>query len=88
MSDVRILARVQIREVVGERTYHAALPNGKVIFAYVQPRDHLPAYAVGDEASVLLSLCNFSEGRLVRDDISEAELRRPIQDERRHKTKD
>ena len=65
MSDIRIHARVVIREVLSPRTYRAALPNGKEILAFVKSRDVMPAYAVDDFADVLLSLCDFSEGRLV-----------------------
>ncbi len=64
MSDVRIEARVVIRETLGDRTARATLPNGKVIIAYARKRDPVPELRVGDERTVLLSLCDFSRGRL------------------------
>ena len=66
MSDVRIEARVIIREIHDERTARVTLPNGKVIIAYARKRDPLPGLRVGDERTVLLSLCDFSRGRLAQ----------------------
>ena len=66
MSDVRIEARVIIREIHNERTARATLPNGKVIVAYARKRDPVPELRVGDEWTALLSLCDFSCGRLVQ----------------------
>jgi len=80
MSDVRIHARVVIREVLSERTYRAALPNGKDILAYVKSRDVMPEYQVNDEVDVLLSLCDFSEGRLVPEHWRELPLGREVVD--------
>ena len=68
MSDVRIQAPVVIREVLGERLARASLPNGKMITAYARSEDPLPDLKCGDARSVLLSLCDFSEGRLVPAD--------------------
>jgi hypothetical protein len=65
MSDVRIEGRAVVREVLGERTCRAALPNGKVIFAYARKFDPTPDLRVGAELTVLLSLCDFDEGRIV-----------------------
>ena len=65
MSDVRIEGRAVVREVTSERTCHAALPNGKIIFAYARKFDPIPELKPGMELSVLLSLCDFSEGRIV-----------------------
>lgn len=66
MSDVRIEARIVVREILNERTARVTLPNGKVIIAYARKRDPLPELRVGDERTVLLSLCDFSCGRLVQ----------------------
>lgn len=63
-SDVRIEGRVVIREILGERTARATLPNGKVIMAYALKLDPVPNLRVGDEWTVLMSLCDFNRGRL------------------------
>jgi translation initiation factor IF-1 len=78
MSDVRIRTTVTVREVLGDRTCRAALRNGKIILAYVKPPDRLPPLAVGDRRSVLLSLCDFSEGRIVGEDLSVLRPKHPI----------
>jgi hypothetical protein len=78
MRDVRIRTSVVIREVLSDRTYRAALRNGKLILAYVETSDHLPPLKVGDRCSVLLSLCDFSEGRIVPDDLSGVLVEHPI----------
>ncbi len=64
MSDIRIEAKVVISEVLSERVCRAALPNGKIITAYLRKRDPITPVCPGDERMVHLSLCNFSEGRL------------------------
>jgi hypothetical protein len=66
MSDVRIEGRAVIRAILNERTARATLPNGKEIIAYARKSDPLPELHVGDEWVVLLSLCDFSCGRLVQ----------------------
>jgi len=66
MSDVRIEARIIIREILTERTARAALPNGKLIIAFARKRDPVPTLRIGDEWTALLSLCDFSRGRLVQ----------------------
>jgi hypothetical protein len=78
MSDIRIRTTVRIREVLSERTARAALRNGKIILAYVEPGDHLPPLAAGERCSVLLSLCDFSEGRIVPDDLSHVNVKHAI----------
>ena len=80
MSDVRIHAPITIREVLSHRTWRAALPNGKLIFAYARPRDPHPPLQPGDTAYVLLSLCDFSEGLLVPQDLSALSTHHPIID--------
>lgn len=78
MSDVRIRSTVVIREVLSERTCRASLRNGKVILAFREKFDHLPSLEVGKRCSVLLSLCDFSEGRLVPDDLESLRIEHPI----------
>ncbi|MCE9520731.1 MAG: hypothetical protein K8R87_14430 [Verrucomicrobia bacterium] len=65
-SDVRIEGRVVIREILKERITRATLPNGKEIIAYVRKSDPVPELRVGDEWTVLMSLCDFNRGRLVQ----------------------
>ena len=65
MSDVRIRTTVVVREVLTERTCRAVLRNGKSIFAYKDSRDDVPLPEAGDRCAVLLSLCDFGEGRIV-----------------------
>jgi hypothetical protein len=78
MSDVRIRTTVSIREVLSERTGRATLRNGKIILAYVEPGDNLPPLVAGQQCSVLLSLCDFSEGRIVPDDLSHVSVKHAI----------
>jgi translation initiation factor IF-1 len=78
MSDVRIRTTVTIREVLSERTCRAALRNGKVILAYIKLPDRLPPLVVGDRRSVLLSLCDFSEGRIAPDDLGPVSQGHPV----------
>jgi hypothetical protein len=65
MNDVRIRTTAIVREVLTERTCRAVLRNGKIILAYKEPRDAVPLPAAGDRCPVLLSLCDFGEGRIV-----------------------
>jgi hypothetical protein len=78
MSDLRIRTTVVIHEVLSERTCRAALRNGKMIFAYKDPRDKLATPAKGERCSVLLSLCDFSEGRIVPDGTRRAWEGHPV----------
>lgn len=78
MSDIRIQASIVIREVLDGRTYKAELPNGKLILAYAQPLDRMPLMKAGDVGSVLLSLCDFNEGRLVPDDLKGIRVENPV----------
>lgn len=78
MSDIRIQAPVVIREVLSERTYMAELPNGKQVLAFAQPLDGIPPLNPGDHFTVLLSPCNFDQGRLVPADISGMKLDHPV----------
>jgi hypothetical protein len=78
MSDIRIQAPVIIREVLSERTYHAELPNGKRVLAFTQPLDGTPDLQPGDAYTVLLSPCNFDEGRLVPADLSGVQIEHPV----------
>ncbi len=78
MSDLRIKTQVIIKEVLNERSYRAELRNGKSIFAYAQTLDGIPDLQAGDEYSVIMSLCNFDEGRLVPHDLKGAQVLHPI----------
>lgn len=78
MSDVRIQSRVVIQERLGETTYRATLPNGKEILAFTRERDGIPDLNPGDPYTVLLSLCNFNEGRLVPDDYTGIKISHPV----------
>jgi hypothetical protein len=78
MSDVRIRTMVRIQEVLSERAARAVLRNGKMILAYVEPGDSLPPLVAGERRSVLLSLCDFGEGRIVSDDLSRVRVKHAI----------
>jgi hypothetical protein len=78
MSDVRVRTSALILEVLSERTCRASLRNGKRILAYVERLDPHPPLKVGDHCSVLLSLCDFSEGRIVPQDLSRVRVEHPI----------
>lgn len=80
MSDVRIKAAVAICEVINKSVYRATLPNGKIILAFARPHDKIPTLNVGDRYHVLLSLCDFSEGRLVPADLKGVRLIHPVVD--------
>jgi hypothetical protein len=62
-GDVRIVAPVIIREVIDERTCRAALPNGKLIFGFLER----PGVTLepGASAKAILSLCDFSRGEII-----------------------
>ena len=62
-GDVRIVAPVVIHEVLCERTCRAALPNGKLIFGFIE-RPGL-TLTQGAAAKAILSLCDFSRGEIV-----------------------
>ena len=64
LSDEERAIRDTVREWVGERVSRATLPNGKVIIAFARKTDPVPRWRVGAEETVLLSLCDFNEGRL------------------------
>lgn len=66
MNANSIEARARILEVLSPRTYRAALPNGKRIFAFVPAKDpHLPIEA-GAHVLVRVALADFSRGHIVR----------------------
>ncbi|MBL9116423.1 MAG: hypothetical protein JNJ83_15560 [Verrucomicrobiaceae bacterium] len=65
MADKRIIGQAIITEVLGDRTYHARLPNGKVIFAFFPSHRNEPQLAIGADVQVALSLYDFSEGEIV-----------------------
>ena len=64
--DKRVRGQAIITEVLGERTYQARLPNGKVILAFYPRLRVGPVLSVGTEVSVALSLYDFSEGEIVQ----------------------
>jgi hypothetical protein len=78
MSDIRLRTTVRICEVLSERTARAELRNGKIILAYIEPGDDLPPLVAGERCSVLLSLCDFSEGRIVPHDLSQVSVKHAI----------
>ena len=80
MSDVRIRTTAVIQQVLGERTCCAVLRNGKKVLAYVQPLDRRQDLREGDTCHVLLSLCNFNEGRIVPEDLPPVRVSHPIID--------
>lgn len=80
MSDVRIRTAAVIEEVLGERTCRAVLRNGKRILAYVQPLDRREDLRQGETCHVLLSLCNFNEGRIVPKDMTTVRVSHPVID--------
>jgi hypothetical protein len=80
MSDVRIRTKVIISEVLSDRTYRASLKNGKSILAYAQSLDCIPPLKVGDEYHVLMSLCDFDDGRLVPEDLRTIRVEHPVVD--------
>jgi hypothetical protein len=65
-GDIRIGVQVRITELLSPRTYHAVLPNGKVILLFESSLEP-PASprSVGDELLAGLSLCDFSVGVIV-----------------------
>lgn len=78
MSDIRLIAPVKIQEVLTHRTYRATLPNGKEIIAYAQGLDGIPPLNSGDDYHVLLSLCDFDEGRLIPGDLRGVQVHHPV----------
>lgn len=78
MSDVRIQAKVVIDEILGANLYRALLPNGKRILGFVKDGDAIPPLKPGDAYSVLLSPCNFDEGRLAPPDLKGIKLEQPV----------
>lgn len=79
-GDVRILTTVTIREVLTERTYRAALANGKLVLAFAQPLDQVPPLQVGSRCRALLSLCDFDEARLLPDNLEKVRINNLIVD--------
>ena len=62
-GDVRILAPAVVREIISERTCHAALPNGKIVFGFIDQ----PGLTIteGAKVKISLNLCDFSKGEIV-----------------------
>ena len=61
----RIPTQVTITEVLSQRHYRAALPNGKIIIAHYPVRRLGKQLAVGDQPRVELAVSDFSEGEIV-----------------------
>lgn len=64
--DKRVRGTAVITEELGDRTYHARLPNGKVILAFYPRLRVGRALDIGEEVTVAISLYNFSEGEIVQ----------------------
>ena len=45
---------------------------------HVEPGDDVPPLSAGEQCSVLLSLCDFSEGRIVPDDLGHVSVKHAI----------
>lgn len=65
--DIRIHSTAVIQSVIQERTWKAALPNGKVILAFRKPKQAIgaPELQPGDVVKVSLSLLDFSKGEVL-----------------------
>lgn len=65
-SQEQVEAPVRITETLGERLFRGELPNGKIIIAFIAADDAGLLVRPGDEAVAVLSLGDFSRGRIVR----------------------
>lgn len=61
----RVQGPVTIVAVLNEDTFHASLPNGKVILLYRRRQSPTRTLSVGDQAVASLSVQDFSCGELV-----------------------
>ena len=66
-GDIRIETTAVIQSGINERTWHATLPNGKMILAFRRPKQaqSAPELHPGDKVTVSLSLLDFSKGEVV-----------------------
>jgi hypothetical protein len=62
----RIESTVTITEVLSDGSFHATLPNGKVILLYRRRQSPTREMSVGDQAVTSLSVQDFSCGEWVR----------------------
>ncbi len=60
----RVQGMAVVREVLGPRHCHAALPNGKLILAHV-PERLVIDLSPGLSLCVSLSVCDFSHGEVI-----------------------
>ncbi len=58
-------SHVIIQSQHSHRTWHAALPNGKVIMAFLNEEDPAMAFAPGTRVPVCLTVADFSRGLIV-----------------------
>lgn len=65
MSTHSIEATARIIEVLSPRTAHAALPNGKRLFAFVPAREAAQELRVGTAVRVRVALADFSRGQVI-----------------------
>ncbi len=65
MSTHSIEATARIIEVLGPRTAHAALPNGKRLFAFVPARAPAQELRAGCAVRVRIALADFSRGQVI-----------------------
>ena len=61
-----IESTVTITEVLSDGSFHATLPNGKVILLYRRRQSPTREMSVGDQAIASLSVQDFSCGEWVR----------------------
>ena len=55
----------EIVECLDERSYRAALPNGKIVHAHLSKRlDQAPIFCVGDKVPLELTPYDFSRARI------------------------
>lgn len=67
--DIRIHTTAVIQSFVRDRIWHATLPNGKVILAFIDAHkpESMRELRPGDEVKVSLSLLDFSKGEVLPD---------------------
>jgi hypothetical protein len=67
MAETSVRTTVQIKEWLKPLVYAAALPNGKIITAFVPAEDsqRIGDFQPGDAATVQLALYDFSAGMIL-----------------------
>ena len=61
----KIETEVIIRNVLSERTCHAALPNGKIVFAFIDTQKPLVPLMEGSVMRVRMDVADFSRAELI-----------------------